>query len=191
MGDVARCFQDGYSTAGSAGTGLGAIRAAVHRVPMSTPCAGKGTALLARVRKHGRQNRRGERFEIGGVCVPQRGETLCGDGFVVEQEDRRLPGAGGGRLGTRAGGGGLRGRGGRRFSGEPVNVVARRTDARGARGAAEPRAGRRWRSASSTRRRANCDIAGIGNISGFIWRNGQSRHLLSHPGIVGHDVRDS
>jgi len=31
--------------------------------------------------------------------------------------------------------------------------------------------------------------AGVGNISGFLWRNGNPRHLLSHPGIVGHDMK--
>src|SRR3982751_6538624 len=80
MTDVARCFQDGYSTAGSAGTGLGAIER------LSTEChlytvPGKGTALLARVRKTASAPRAVESFEVGGISVPQKGESLCGDGF--------------------------------------------------------------------------------------------------------------
>jgi hypothetical protein len=33
-------------------------------------------------------------------------------------------------------------------------------------------------------------FAGIGNIAGLAWRDGAPRHLLSHPGIVGHDIRN-
>ncbi len=48
MGDVGRCLVNGYSTAGSSGTGLGAIsrvadRFAIHSAP------GVGTALWARI----------------------------------------------------------------------------------------------------------------------------------------------
>src|SRR6476660_3713636 len=39
-------------------------------------------------------------------------------------------------------------------------------------------------------RRGELRYCGIGNIAGMIWQNGASRHLLSHPGIVGHDVRN-
>src|SRR5690349_8921442 len=48
LADQELCFQDGYSTAGSAGTGLGAIRrlSTQHEV---YSVRGKGTALLARV----------------------------------------------------------------------------------------------------------------------------------------------
>src|SRR5436305_2476683 len=63
MGDVARCFQDGYSTAGSAGTGLGAIRRLSSECDVFT-ADGQGTALLARVQKNGgRPSNRAERFE--------------------------------------------------------------------------------------------------------------------------------
>src|SRR4051794_25187070 len=50
MADVQRSFSDGYSTAGSAGTGLGAVsRVADRCVVFSRP--GEGTALMARFRK--------------------------------------------------------------------------------------------------------------------------------------------
>jgi len=78
MRDVERCFQDGYSTAGSSGTGLGAVRrlATDHDVYSSPD---KGTALLARVTKPG--TRRPD-TQVGGISVPLRGETECGDDFA-------------------------------------------------------------------------------------------------------------
>src|SRR3954470_18394666 len=63
MRDVGRCFQDGYSTAGSAGTGLGAIQRLSAECEVYT-ADGKGTALLARVQKNGgRRPNPAERFE--------------------------------------------------------------------------------------------------------------------------------
>ena len=85
--DIARCFQDGYSTAGSAGTGLGAVhRLSSHYDIHSVP--GKGTALLARVWKGDRELPRAPKahLEVGAVVVPVRGEVVCGDGYAVHQE---------------------------------------------------------------------------------------------------------
>src|SRR5918911_1052793 len=52
MADVERCFQDGYSTAGSSGTGLGAIRRLSDLCDVYTR-PGEGVALLARIRRPG------------------------------------------------------------------------------------------------------------------------------------------
>jgi serine phosphatase RsbU (regulator of sigma subunit) len=38
--------------------------------------------------------------------------------------------------------------------------------------------------------RGELRYAGIGNITGIVWSDGAPRHLLSHPGIVGHDTRN-
>jgi len=87
MADIERCFQDGYSTAGSAGTGLGAIRrlSSYHDV-FSVP--GRGTSLLARIWKGNRDLPRLPlaNLEVGAVAVPVRGEVVCGDGYAVHQE---------------------------------------------------------------------------------------------------------
>jgi anti-sigma regulatory factor (Ser/Thr protein kinase) len=81
--NVDRAMADGYSTSGTAGQGLGAIRRlsdvfAVHSQ------RGVGTAVLARVgmRQHPaiqppRQPVLDDR--LGAVCTPMRGETECGD----------------------------------------------------------------------------------------------------------------
>ena len=87
MNDVARCFQDGYSTAGSAGTGLGAIPRLSSQYDLHS-VRDRGTALLARVWKGSRDRSKTppHHLEIGGVSVPLRGEVVCGDGYAVHQE---------------------------------------------------------------------------------------------------------
>jgi anti-sigma regulatory factor (Ser/Thr protein kinase) len=188
MSDVARCFQDGYSTAGSAGTGLGAIER------LSSECqvysvAGKGTALLARVRKAGVSPANpGERFESGGICVPQKGETLCGDGYDVEQGDSYCrvlvaDGLGHGPAAADCADAAVAAFRENRGISSPVELMQEVHGAlRATRGAAV---------AVGFMDTAQRELrySGVGNISGFLWQNGQARHLLSHPGIVGHDMR--
>src|SRR4030095_3669721 len=96
MAQVEQCLQDGYSTAGSPGTGLGAItRLATLWDLYSVP--GHGTALLARVVHRtgavpsGRQPRRSASVPlvVGVVCVPYPGETVCGDAWMVAQQAER------------------------------------------------------------------------------------------------------
>ena len=93
MAQVEQCLQDGYSTAGSPGTGLGAItRLATLWDLYSVP--GHGTALLARVVRRvaaastGRPPRRSASvpLAVGVVCVPYPGETVCGDAWMVVQQ---------------------------------------------------------------------------------------------------------
>lgn len=78
MSDVNRCLGDGYSTAGTAGTGLGAVRRLsvefdIHSVP------GEGTVVMSRVGAIG-----GARF--GAISIPVHGETECGDGWALAQD---------------------------------------------------------------------------------------------------------
>jgi anti-sigma regulatory factor (Ser/Thr protein kinase) len=80
MRDVARCMEDGYSTAaGGTGTGLGAIRRLsdefdIHSVP------DVGTAVLARFWKA--PCSRGA-FVVGALSLPYPGEQVCGDAWDV------------------------------------------------------------------------------------------------------------
>lgn len=76
MVNVQRCLEDGFSTAGSAGTGLGATRRLADAFDVySLPAL--GTVLLARVfRAPPVPPRAGE---VGAVVVPIPGETACGD----------------------------------------------------------------------------------------------------------------
>lgn len=83
MTDVKSCFEDGFSTAGSPGTGLGAISRLASTLDVySAPSL--GTALLARVvlpAKAAPPPNLG--FAVGVVRVPALHETICGDDWSV------------------------------------------------------------------------------------------------------------
>ena len=73
--NVARAMQDGYSTGGTRGVGMGAIMRAsdffdVHSSP------GHGTTALAIIGNDGRDS-------VAGVCIAKPGETVVGDGWLT------------------------------------------------------------------------------------------------------------
>jgi anti-sigma regulatory factor (Ser/Thr protein kinase) len=87
MADVERCLRDGFSTAGTSGVGLGAMRRMstlfdIHSVP------GVGTAVLAQLWADKPPSASG--VEVGAVCVPMPGEEVCGDSWAVDSKDGRF-----------------------------------------------------------------------------------------------------
>ncbi|MGJ7490870.1 ATP-binding protein [Variovorax sp. ZT4R33] len=98
--DVARAMTDGVSTgSGSPGTGLGAIRrtATSFDVHSAVP---HGTVSIARVSRVPRAARTAaeatppaadgaEAHVFGAICVPIKGETVCGDGWGVSRDGAR------------------------------------------------------------------------------------------------------
>lgn len=79
MANISNCLRDGYSTAGSAGTGLGAVQRLagtfqIHSQP------GKGTAIWVSL---GTDSGPAvpPRFECSGVSLPLRGQESCGDSW--------------------------------------------------------------------------------------------------------------
>src|SRR5690606_26160681 len=81
---IGASLRDGYSTAGSPGTGLGAIKRLSDEFDIySAP--GKGVALLARLRSRRPQSVTPPTpLEIGAVCLPKPGEEVNGDAWAVE-----------------------------------------------------------------------------------------------------------
>jgi hypothetical protein len=77
MLDPSACLRDGHSTAGTAGTGLGAVRRLAAEFDLLSR-SGEGTAVFARI---GRPS--GPPLQVGAVCVPRRGERVCGDAWAV------------------------------------------------------------------------------------------------------------
>ncbi|WP_441235776.1 SpoIIE family protein phosphatase [Bradyrhizobium sp. 930_D9_N1_4] len=83
MSNVAACLEDGYSTAGTAGHGLGSVIRQSHFVDIGS-WPGIGTAVLARVAP-------GKPAAVkppssptwGGVSIPKAGEEVCGDAWSV------------------------------------------------------------------------------------------------------------
>jgi anti-sigma regulatory factor (Ser/Thr protein kinase) len=93
MANVPECLQDGYSTTGTPGTGLGAI----HRLSdfsdiYSQP--GKGTVLFSQICgsqiKDFNSMSESDRFELGAICLPHPKEQICGDswGHKIYEEQK-------------------------------------------------------------------------------------------------------
>jgi anti-sigma regulatory factor (Ser/Thr protein kinase) len=85
MGDVQRCLRDGYSTAGTAGDGLGAVLRQsstfdIHSVP------GQGTVVLSRIARGGAA---AAPLQLGAICVTMPGQTECGDTWSIAHGEAR------------------------------------------------------------------------------------------------------
>ena len=79
-------MRDGYSTAGSMGTGFGAIaRQADEFEIFSSP--DNGTVAVARVWKTAAPANR--RMPLTGISVPKSGESVCGDAWGYQSESVR------------------------------------------------------------------------------------------------------
>jgi anti-sigma regulatory factor (Ser/Thr protein kinase) len=85
MQDLERFFADGFSTGGTSGAGLGAMRRLSDVLDVySLP--GKGTVVLARVFPNGATPQPARLLDVGVVCLPLDGETACGDGWCIRQD---------------------------------------------------------------------------------------------------------
>ena len=180
--DVDRSLRDGHSTAGSPGTGLGAIRRLSDVFDLYS-AAGRGTVLLARLWSRPPAGSPARRVAIGGVTAPHPDESVCGDAWaaattpegarllVVDGLGHGLPAAEAARAAVAA------------FEASPglppaatietIHGALRST--RGAAVAVAELGGERI-----------C-YAGVGNIAGAIVDGATAtRSLVSHNGTVGH-----
>jgi anti-sigma regulatory factor (Ser/Thr protein kinase) len=84
IADLSSAMRDGFSTGGTPGTGLGAIRRLAHFCDIYSNS--KGTAVFARVGAHGEQQ---TLLDVAGFAVPIEGERVCGDAMDwIETHDR-------------------------------------------------------------------------------------------------------
>jgi anti-sigma regulatory factor (Ser/Thr protein kinase) len=94
VNDLDACLQDGYSTGGTPGTGLGAVRRLADEFDAFSAIP-SGTVILARVGakpKNGSAINRtaGSGFDVGAVALAAPGEAVCGDAWSVVRDGRRL-----------------------------------------------------------------------------------------------------
>ena len=82
IADVGRSLQDGFSTAGTPGTGLGAIQRLSSEFDLYS-AAGRGTAVLSRVYTSG-ETAAPPRLQAGAICLPKVGEFVSGDAWHVQ-----------------------------------------------------------------------------------------------------------
>jgi anti-sigma regulatory factor (Ser/Thr protein kinase) len=197
--DVGAAMQDGHSTTGTLGIGLGAIRRLADFCDLySVP--GHGTALIARFWPLPRGPLpRGPAIRCAGLIRPITGETECGDAFGVLQTDDAVTavlcdGLGHGPLAAAAAAAAMA-----TVLGEPAGGTGLAGGRAGAR-ASEPAAllERVHRRMSGTRGGAVAVVqisgqlarfAGLGNVSAFILSAGSRKSMLSVPGIAGYQAR--
>lgn len=84
LGDALR---DGFSTAGTYGTGLGAVSRQAESDVYSA--VGEGTVVLARVWRRSKPPP-ADSFQLAGVCVPWADADACGDAWAVAHDRRTL-----------------------------------------------------------------------------------------------------
>ncbi|GAB3819127.1 ATP-binding protein [Pontibacter rugosus] len=92
MRDPVRMQEDGVSTFGSAGEGLGAIKRQSDVFDLFTQPE-IGTIILSRIYKAGKYDQRAQqakRHELGYIMVAKPNETMCGDGLAVIENGPEL-----------------------------------------------------------------------------------------------------
>jgi anti-sigma regulatory factor (Ser/Thr protein kinase) len=185
MSNVTRCFEDGYSTAGSPGTGLGAVRRLAGTLDVySRP---EGTAILARIGASAGSARGAGGLVATGFSVACRGEERSGDAWDQERHAGChtvlvVDGLGHGVDAARSAEACVDAFRQRARLAPAARLEALHGALRATRGAAvavvEIDVGRRV-----------VRYAGLGNVSASIYGEGPVRHLVSHHGIAGHMAR--
>ena len=182
MADVARCMEDGYSTAGSPGTGFGAARRMSRSFDvLSTP--GKGTLIAAAYAPTWKEPESADP-QLGVICVAREGEEVCGDIWAVRREGSRLvamicDGLGHGALAAQAA----------RLAHECFMtsvVLDPKALMEALHAALKPSRGAAAAVASVDLRTGALAFCGVGNITAVVVDGHETRHLVSHNGIVGH-----
>lgn len=184
IGNLAQAMTDGVSSTGTAGTGLGAMRRLADQFDVYAP-AGKGTALFARLWRNAPSAAQASHF--GGVCLPLAGETESGDAWAVTPPAGRVTlmmadGLGHGPEAAKAAAAALR---------TLASSPARTPQAlmAGCHDALRPTRGAALAIAVLDPAQQQLNFAGVGNISASIFADGARRQLMSHNGIVGHNMR--
>jgi anti-sigma regulatory factor (Ser/Thr protein kinase) len=184
IADVAASLRDGRSTAGTAGTGLGALQRASASFDLYSHPE-RGTAL--RMEFWAATEEIAVSLETGVVCLPKAGEPVSGDDCAIEADAHRITvivadGLGHGPEAAKAARAATN-----ELASHPTSTPAELIEAchdalTTTRGAAvavariDPGSGHGL-------------IAGVGNIAGRVEANGAHRALVSHHGTVGHNVR--
>jgi anti-sigma regulatory factor (Ser/Thr protein kinase) len=184
IANLAQAMLDGVSSAGTAGTGLGAMQRLADQFDVYAP-AGKGTALFARLWLDAAAS--AQPACSGGVCVPLASETECGDAWAVTVQHGRITllmadGLGHGPEAAKASAAAVRTV--TELGGQPPQRLMDECHQ-----ALRPTRGAAVAIAEIDVAERQLRFAGIGNIGASIIADGGRRQLMSHNGIVGHNMR--
>jgi anti-sigma regulatory factor (Ser/Thr protein kinase) len=187
MRDPAACMADGYSTAGSMGNGLGAIRRLAHGFDLYS-VSGRGTAVVTRF--WARPDPAAGRVAgmLAGLAVALAGERECGDAWAARSGPAGTTvlladGLGHGPSAAAAAATAVE-----IFQAHPAAapadlVTLMHAGMRSTRGAAVAVARTGPAAGDAVR------YAGVGNLSAVLARTQDSRSLMSHNGTVGLQAR--
>jgi len=185
MADIEACLADGYSTAGTRGNGLGAVRRLAHEFEVvSWP--GRGTAILAAISCDTTPS--DSPIGPSAVVIAKHGEIAAGDAWssFVDRAGVTLfvvDGLGHGTEAAVAANAAVSQFEQSRDESPTAIVGAVHRAMRHTRGGAVAVARIDWDSATVT-------FVGIGNIAGLVVdATGLMRRMVSHNGIAGHNAR--
>ena len=187
IADVGRAFEDGFSTSGTPGQGLGAMsRLAPTLQIYSAPAT--GTVLFACI-THESSSDPGaiDQYPLGYVCVPILGETACGDAWSFSATPGRsiyilADGLGHGPMAAEA-------------AQEAVRVFHEQSHLSPTQILKEGHAAlARTRGAAVSIAEIDHDkqvlnYVGVGNVCGSILHAGKTRNMVTMSGTLGHSIR--
>jgi anti-sigma regulatory factor (Ser/Thr protein kinase) len=186
MANVAKCLRDGYSTTGSPGTGLGAIKRLATSFDIHS-ISGLGTVLQARLWSRPLPTGPLPFLEVGAVSLPKPGEDINGDRWAIAWLPERAlilvaDGLGHGPAAAEAALEAVR-----TFHEQAALPLAPIVEAihaalRSTRGAAVA-------VAEIAPSQETVRFAGLGNISGLVFSTERNHQIVSHNGTAGHAAR--
>lgn len=186
IADVARALGDGYSTAGSPGSGLGAVQRAAEEFDLYSR-VGQGTAAVVRVWSQPPPVSP-QVGALGVVHQAKPGETICGDQWTVRWfadgwTCAMADGLGHGISAAAAA--------------QPAIAAVQQAQGkrstrdllRAAHEATKATRGAAFAVAVLDTQTNRVQFSGVGNISAMVLNGAERRHLVSHNGILGHACR--
>ncbi len=184
--DVGRSLEDGFSTAGTLGQGLGAMSrlSSIFQI-YSSP--GSGTVLFARVvQESSSAEDLANGFILGAVSLAVTGETACGDAWSATHTSLRsiymvADGLGHGPTASDAAKEAIRVF--EEFSQFPPSRILAE-----AHGALAKTRGAAVSIAEIDHDKGLLTYAGVGNVAGVILHNGKTRSMVSMNGTLGHTI---
>ena len=186
IADIGRSLEDGYSTAGTPGQGLGAMSRLSSALQIYSS-SGNGTALFARVvQESASAEVVANDYALGAVSLPIAGETACGDAWSAVYTPGRsiyivADGLGHGPLAAEA-------------SAEAIRIFAESAHLSPARiladahGALAKTRGAAVSIAEIDHTKGLLNYAGVGNVAGAILQGSKTRSIISMNGTLGHTI---
>jgi anti-sigma regulatory factor (Ser/Thr protein kinase) len=183
IGNLAYALRDGVSSVGTAGTGLGAMRRLADEFDAYAP-RDKGSAFFMRLWNGAAP---ASPLSIGALCIPIASEDENGDAWAVALQRNgvslmSIDGLGHGADAAAAARAALLALAARPALAPAAQIEACHQDLRATRGAA-------LAVAQLDFGNDELRFAGIGNISACIIDGAARKQMVSHNGIVGHNMR--